>query len=228
MRKPLSRTARRAGWVAFFHPQTRHKAGAFPGKKGTCRNFALNRIPADARIEVVRTVERQGRARSPSEPRRARDIAPYQQTVIVPPAEVREKFKRVKPLKDISVTERGWTLNVLSIVRRIVEERSRWGEATDEPAREDHRRAGQAARPTNTFTTADPALRDLYPPNWRSSIPTLELLGKRRKEFVPHRGTKAHKGRASGHERVQIRQQLQVLCDLGLLIHLGHGEWRLP
>jgi Dam-replacing HTH domain len=26
----------------------------------------------------------------------------------------------------------------------------------------------------------------------------------------------------------KIRQQLQVLRDLGLLIHLGRGEWRLP
>ena len=45
-------------------------------------------------------------------------------------------------------------------MRRLVEERgsatrSRWGEATDEPAREDHRRAGQAARPTNSCTTSD-------------------------------------------------------------------------
>jgi hypothetical protein len=42
---------------------------------------------------------------------------------------------------------------VLNIVRRLVEERgsvtrSRWGEATDEPARED-------ARPTKTFTTSE-------------------------------------------------------------------------
>jgi hypothetical protein len=129
----------RAGWVAFFHPQTRHKAGAFPGKKGTCCNFNLSRIPAEARIEVVRTVERQGRARSPSEPRRDRDIAPYQQTVIVPPAEVRKRFKRIKPLKEISVTQRGESktpkapardvyrssgLDVLNIVRRISEGRA--------------------------------------------------------------------------------------------------------
>ena len=32
---------------------------------------------------------------------------------------VREKFKRVKPLKEISVAQRGWTLDVLNIVRRL-------------------------------------------------------------------------------------------------------------
>jgi hypothetical protein len=28
--------------------------------------------------------------------------------------------------------------------------------------------------------------------------------------------------------RGKIRQQLQVLLDAGLLIHVGHGVWRLP
>ena len=90
-------------------------------------------------------------------------------------------------------------MDVLNIVRRIVEERgpatrSRWGEATDEPARED-------ARPTNTFTTSDAyaftrELEKLHPDN--------------------------------RHVRDKIRQQLQVLRDASLLHHLGRGEWRLP
>jgi hypothetical protein len=56
--------------------------------------------------------------------------------VVTTPSEVREKFKRVKPLKDISVTQRGWTLDVLNAIRRL----------------------GKTA-----FTTADPAMRDLRP-----------------------------------------------------------------
>jgi hypothetical protein len=32
---------------------------------------------------------------------------------------VREKFKRIKPLKDISVTQRGWTLDVLNVICRL-------------------------------------------------------------------------------------------------------------
>jgi len=120
-RKPLSPTARRAGWVG-------------------C-NFALNRVPADARIAVVTTFaspRRSGvapdsdyktsalRAGFPGPDQNTkfqdgdrRDACPTE-TVIVPPEEVREKFKRIKPLKDISVTQRGWTLDVLNIVRRIV------------------------------------------------------------------------------------------------------------
>jgi len=74
-RKPLSPTARRAGWIG-------------------C-NIALNRIPIEAHIALV--TERQ----------------------ITSEKEVREKFKKVKPLKEISAAQRGWTLDVLNIVRRL-------------------------------------------------------------------------------------------------------------
>jgi type II restriction enzyme len=74
-RKPLSLTARRAGWVG-------------------C-NIALNRIPAEARITIVK------------------------ENQITSPAEVRTKFSRVKSLEQISVAKRGWTLDVLNIVQRL-------------------------------------------------------------------------------------------------------------
>ena len=38
---------------------------------------------------------------------------------ISPETEVRDKFKRVKPLKEIGIKERGWTLDVLNAVRRL-------------------------------------------------------------------------------------------------------------
>jgi type II restriction enzyme len=129
-RKPLSVTARRAGWVG-------------------C-NFALNRIPADARISIV--TENQ----------------------ITPPEEVREKFRKVKPLKELSVKERGWTLDVLNIVRRLGKP-----EFTNEDV--------------YAFTRE---LEQLHPDN--------------------------------RHVRDKIRQQLQVLRDAGLLLHVGSGIWRLP
>jgi type II restriction enzyme len=77
-------------------------------------------------------------------------------------------------LKDISVTQRGWTLDVLNAVRRLGK---------------------------TEFTTADAyaftrELEQLHPDN--------------------------------RHVRDKIRQQLQVLRDAGLLLHLGRGEWRLP
>ncbi len=173
-------------------------------------NFNLSRIPVEARIEVVRTITSQGRARSstlrsgataedgPSEPRRDRDIAPYQQTIITPATEVREKFRRVKPLKDISVTQRGWTLDVLNIVRRLVDSRRRGnesGSAAEKGA------SLLTSAPTGEFSTADAyaftrELEKLHPDNQ--------------------------------HVKDKIRQQLQVLRDAGLLIHIGRGEWRLP
>ena len=115
--------------------------------------------------------------------------------VIVPPEEVRAQFKRVKPLKEIGVKERGWTLDVLNAVRRLVSE----GRAPRAP------NFGKMGRrvtpPSDSFTTADAyafthELEQLHPDN--------------------------------RHVRDKIRQQLQVLRDAGLLIHVERGVWRLP
>jgi type II restriction enzyme len=96
-RKPLSVTARRAGWIG--------------------SNFALNRIPVEARIAIVftRSSGRESAHLFPGSQSRLTSAA----TVIVPPEEVREKFKRVKPLSEISVKQRGWTLDVLNAIRRL-------------------------------------------------------------------------------------------------------------
>ncbi len=130
--KPLAATARRAGWVG-------------------C-NIVLHRIAPEARITIVTTIASPRRRTGvapvsdfrifalnagfprPHQQHRTgieaiedgdrRDACPTQ-TIIVPPGEVRAQFKRVKPLKDISVKQRGWTLDVLNIVRRLVESRRR-------------------------------------------------------------------------------------------------------
>jgi type II restriction enzyme len=129
-RKPLSITARRAGWVG-------------------C-NIALNHIPLEARIAVVTDNQ------------------------AAPASEVREKFQRVKPLKEISVKQRGWTLDVLNIVRRL----------------------GKAEFINEDVYAFDHELEKLHPDN--------------------------------RHVREKIRQQLQVLRDTHLLIHVSSGVWRLP
>ena len=129
-RKPLSVTARRAGWVG-------------------C-NIALHRIPLEARIPVVTN----NQAASASE--------------------VREQFKRVKPLKDISIKQRGWTLDVLNVVRRL----------------------GKTEFKNEEVYAFARELEKLHPDN--------------------------------RHIRDKIRQQLQVLRDAKLLIHVGSGIWRLP
>jgi type II restriction enzyme len=128
-RKPLSSTARRAGWVG-------------------C-NFLLDRIPSDARIAVVED----GKAS--------------------PAASVRRAYNRLRPLEKLQGDKRGWTLDVLNIVRSLKKHEFVLSDVYDH--------ANQLAK--------------LHPNN--------------------------------AHVRDKIRQQLQVLRDLGLLHFLGGGSYRL-
>jgi type II restriction enzyme len=57
--------------------------------------FVLNRIPPDARISVVDA----GKPISPSE--------------------VRAAYRKVRPLEELGVEKRGWTLDVLNVVRSL-------------------------------------------------------------------------------------------------------------
>ena len=171
-RKPLSSAARRAGWVG-------------------C-NFALNRIPADARIAVVTTIppfRSRGRQSAQTESLSSQRRLTSTATVVVTPEEVRAQFKRIKPLKDIPIQMRGWTLDVLNVVAAVCDRRKQLGA---------HRAPLQSWK---EFTTADAyaftrELEKLHPDN--------------------------------RHVRDKIRQQLQVLRDAGLLLHVGRGVWRLP
>ena len=147
-RPPLAATARRAGWVG-------------------C-NIALNRVPAEARIFLVRTtvceprnaavpaagsggVPPRERTRSETPRKPAGADACATNTVITSPEEVRAKYKRVKPLKDISVTQRGWTLDVLNIVRQLVNSE---GQAPRDPNISDQM-GRRGTPPSDSFTTAD-------------------------------------------------------------------------
>jgi type II restriction enzyme len=166
-RKPLSVTARRAGWVG-------------------C-NIALHRIPLEVRIAVVTDNQ------------------------AAPASEVREQFKRVKPLKDISVKQRGWTLDVLNIVRRLTEEKRQRAGALQDASR-DSRITGQRG---SVLDCGGP------PPLSSASEFTNEevyaFASELEKLYPDNR-----------HIRDKIRQQLQVLRDAKLLIHVGSGVWRLP
>jgi type II restriction enzyme len=112
-------------------------------------NILLGKIPQDARIPVVQD----GAAR--------------------PPSEVRRAFHRLRPLENLEVEKRGWTLDVLEIVRSL----------------------GKTG-----FTLS---------------------------EVYSHAGTLAKLHPHNSHVREKIRQQLQVLRDLGLLSFLGSGLYRL-
>lgn len=112
-------------------------------------NISLVNIPADGKIVVVAD----GAA--------------------VEPSEVRRRFESVKPVAALDVSLRGWTLDVLNVVRRLG---------------------------TEHFVLADvyafaSVLSKLHPENQ--------------------------------HVREKIRQQLQVLRDLGFLSFEGRGAYRL-
>jgi type II restriction enzyme len=113
-------------------------------------NFLLDRIPPVAQISVIQN-RRQ-----------------------VPPSQVRRAYEKVRPLEELNVQRRGWTLDVLNVLRSLDRKQ---------------------------FT-----LSDVY-------AHTDELA-------------KLHPKNA--HVRDKIRQQLQVLRDLGLLEFLGSGSYRFP
>jgi type II restriction enzyme len=112
-------------------------------------NILLHAIPPDARIKIV----------SDGKP--------------VAPAVVREQYARVRPLAKIKAEQRGWTLDVLNVVRSL----------------------GKSEFDLAEVYKSDAKLAKLHP--------------------------------ANRHVRDKIRQQLQVLRDLGLLEFLGGGEYRL-
>ena len=170
-RPPLSATARRAGWVG-------------------C-NLDLHRIAPEARIPIVIT-RSSGREPAPSssgERRESQSRLTSAATVIIPPDEVRARYTRLKPIREIKTAQRGWTLDVFNVVAAVCDRRKLSGA---------HRAPLQSWK---EFTTADVyaftrELEKLHPDN--------------------------------RHVRDKIRQQLQVLRDAELLIHVESGRWRPP
>jgi type II restriction enzyme len=118
---------------------------------------------------------------------------------VISETEVREQFRRLKPLKEISVAQRGWTLDVLNIVRRL-------------PLK-----VGDEVTSLKLKTGKGLSLL--------TSSPTREFTNEDVHAFARELG-KLHPG--NRHVRDKIRQQLQVLRDTGFLIHTGSGRWRLP
>ena len=112
-------------------------------------NILLHSIPSDARISIVRD----------------RKFAPA--------TAVREQYLRVLPFKRLTPEKRGWTLDVLNVLRKLAK--------------------------------TEFALGDVY--------------------AAEHGLARLHP--ANSHVRPKIRQQLQVLRDLGFVQFLGAGEYRL-
>lgn len=112
-------------------------------------NIILSNIPLDARIDLVSN------------------------GIVANPSDVRRRYRRVRPLAQLGVEKRGWTLDVLNVVRSL----------------------GKAKFKLADVYASDNELATLHPVN--------------------------------RHIHDKIRQQLQVLRDLGLLEFLGNGQYRL-
>jgi type II restriction enzyme len=109
-------------------------------------NILLSAIPLDARIPLI----------AGGKP--------------AAPADVRAQYARIRPLEKLRAEQRGWTLDVLNVVR---------------------------------------------------------LLGKTEFDLYAFESKLGRLHPANRHVRDKIRQQLQVLRDLGLLQFLGPGDYRL-
>jgi type II restriction enzyme len=112
-------------------------------------NILLNAIPEDARIKII----------SDGKP--------------VAPAVVRAQYSRVRPLAKIKAKQRGWTLDVLNVVRSL---------------RKTEFDLSEVYKSEQKLAYLHPANRNVQP---------------------------------------KIRQQLQVLRDLGILDFLAPGKYRL-
>jgi hypothetical protein len=62
------------------------------------------------------------------------------------PAQVRARYTRLKPIREIKTAQRGWTLDVLNIVRRLVDSRRR----------DDETRTGKSEIAQSLLTSAPP------------------------------------------------------------------------
>jgi type II restriction enzyme len=112
-------------------------------------NILLSAIPLDARIPVIAV----GKPAAP--------------------ADVRAQYARIRPLEKLRAEQRGWTLDVLNVVRSL----------------------GKAEFSLGEVYAFESKLARMHPNN--------------------------------RHVQPKIRQQLQVLRDLGLLQFLGGGDYRL-
>jgi type II restriction enzyme len=112
-------------------------------------NILLDQIPCDAKIPIVA----QGHAMNVSD--------------------VRRQYVRLRPLEGLTIQKRGWTLDVLKVVRAIGKK--------------------------------------------EFSLPEVYVSENSLGQLHPH----------NRHLRDKIRQQLQVLRDIGLLEFLGQGHYQM-
>jgi hypothetical protein len=106
--------------------------------------------------------------------------------------------------------ERGWTLDVLNIVRRVVEERGC-------PHPQHFRQLQRHGKVSTSQNLPRAAAGDSRAP---SEFTNEDVYAFTRELEQLHPDNR--------HIRDKIRQQLQVLRDAKLLIHVSPAVWRLP
>ena len=104
----------------------------------------------------------------------------------------------MKSLGEIKAKERGWTLDVLNAIRRLVEERGVHAASTS--------RLPSTLKRTEVRAPSEFATSDAY------------IFERELEQLHPE----------NRNVRPKIRQQLQILRDAGLLLHIERGVWRLP
>jgi len=158
-------------------------------------HFSLDRTPVDARIDIVR------------------------EQVVSPPGVVRERFRKVRPLQELSTKERGWTLDVLTIVRRLEARGTGRGADTDSQLRPPSScpsPPGEGSRGQTRLARVRLAAAN---PHAHGEFSNEDVYAFERELETLHPDNR--------HIRDKIRQQLQVLRDRGFLVHLGRNRWRM-
>jgi type II restriction enzyme len=178
-------TARRAGWIG-------------------C-NIALNRIPPDARIPIVTT--------SASPCLSGSNSCSFVQFVS-PPEQVRAQFRKIKPLQEIPITQRGWMLDILNIVHRIAETKRRKPGALQDASRIMNAPDERAS----VLDCGGP------PPLSHGHAEPIHFTNQDVYAFA-HELEQLHPD--NRHIRDKIRQQLQNLARAGLLTHAARNDYRV-
>jgi Dam-replacing HTH domain len=130
---------------------------------------------------------------------------------------VREQFRRVKSaFAELPVSLRGWTLDVLTVVRRLGARGSfRTGNGREVGGHRPPLQRGAHAPSRAVFGA--PA-EHIPPPPSPIEFSNEDVYAFERELEALHPGNR--------HIRDKIRQQLQVLRDRGLLVHVGRNRWK--
>jgi hypothetical protein len=171
-----------------------------------------NHVPTLGKSEAQPFCQMTGK-NSPSPWGEGRDEGGQFQTIITPPTEVREQFKRVKPLAEIGVKERSWTLDVLNLVHRLVAEKRQRTGAQSRTLRV--RRASSNRAPASWTAVA----LHRFPSAKGMNFPT--------RKFTPLPRNWKNCIRAIAISKIKSASSFKSCAMQGFLIQPARGVWQL-